>query len=66
MFVQKLDTFRFKYQHVDCLYTSLKPRISDNLLSGKDKFLKLCREQSTLVEETGEWTESSASQNGDF
>ena len=36
--LQKLDAFRFNYQHVDCLYTLLKYRFSDKIVLKSGQF----------------------------
>ena len=62
--IQKLEAFFFTYQHVDCLYSLFKYRIhsAEKSLPRVDKCLTMCKEQSTLNKETGEWTKCPALQ----
>ena len=64
--LEKLDTFCFTYQHVDCLYTLFKYRFIGRLLQRVEKCLITCKKQLTLITQTREWTESQALQKRDF
>ena len=55
--LEKLDTFCFTSQHVDCVYTLSSIDSVERLLQRVDKFLITCNEQLTLITETREWTE---------
>ena len=54
--LQKLDTFCFTYQHVDCLQSLFKYDSVEKFLQRVETCLTMCREQSPLTKETEEWT----------
>ena len=65
--LQKLDTFCFNDQHTWTAYINFSSTGSETkLLSIADKCFILCRQQSTLINETEMWTECAASRKRDF
>ena len=65
--LQKMDSFCFNYQHVDCpVWIQFSSTASMAiLLSRVDNSLIICRGQFTLTSKSGEWRECPSSQKRD-